>query len=74
MAGGRWRDAREAVKQIAPKVVEADPDGVTLFFFSDGKPVKYVSNRLLPCNTLFPYQDAFACIVFFFFLQIFTTL
>jgi len=41
MAGSRWKEARDAVKQIAPKVVEADPDGVTLYFFSDGKPAKY---------------------------------
>lgn len=35
MAGGRWRDAQAAVEKIAPKVVEADSDGVTMYFFSN---------------------------------------
>lgn len=59
MAGSRWRDAKAAVEQIAPKVrhfpaipkvltytqvVEADPDGVTMYFFND-KFVKYENVR-----------------------------
>jgi|UniRef100_A0A7S4FEE0 hypothetical protein len=31
----RWDEAREALKVIAPAVTEADPDGVTVYFFSD---------------------------------------
>ena len=36
MAGSLWRQAHEAVSILAPHVVRADPDGITLFFFSGG--------------------------------------
>lgn len=31
----RWQEAEEAVKVLAPAVCQADPDGVTVRFFSD---------------------------------------
>eukprot|EP01106_Pelomyxa_sp_JSP_P004458 TRINITY_DN1692_c1_g1_i1.p1 TRINITY_DN1692_c1_g1~~TRINITY_DN1692_c1_g1_i1.p1 ORF type:complete len:179 (-),score=59.31 TRINITY_DN1692_c1_g1_i1:69-605(-) len=31
----RWESAREAVELLAPAVCKADPDGVTVWFFSD---------------------------------------
>lgn len=41
MSGGLWREAGEAVKCLAPKVCKADPDGVSIFFFSSGSPSSY---------------------------------
>lgn len=35
IAGGYWEDARKAVQILAPEACKCDPDGLTLYFFSD---------------------------------------
>lgn len=35
MAGSLWRQAGEALQLLAPEAVKCDPDGITLYFFSD---------------------------------------
>ena len=37
MTGKRWNQAREAVKYLAKQACAADPDGITLCFFSSTK-------------------------------------
>jgi len=34
MAGSLWKQARQAVSLLAPFVCKADPDGITIYFFS----------------------------------------
>eukprot|EP01088_Endostelium_zonatum_P017482 TRINITY_DN517_c0_g1_i2.p1 TRINITY_DN517_c0_g1~~TRINITY_DN517_c0_g1_i2.p1 ORF type:complete len:481 (-),score=174.29 TRINITY_DN517_c0_g1_i2:43-1485(-) len=36
MAGSLWRQAHEAVSSLTPHVCRADPDGITIYFFSGG--------------------------------------
>eukprot|EP01118_Nematostelium_gracile_P009407 TRINITY_DN3169_c0_g1_i1.p1 TRINITY_DN3169_c0_g1~~TRINITY_DN3169_c0_g1_i1.p1 ORF type:complete len:348 (-),score=91.74 TRINITY_DN3169_c0_g1_i1:4-1002(-) len=40
MAGSLWRSAEKAVKHLAPYICKADPNGITLYFFTDSF-VKY---------------------------------
>eukprot|EP00727_Mastigamoeba_balamuthi_P003762 m51a1_g13383 hypothetical protein (337) ;mRNA; f:948-2342 len=35
MAGSNWREAAKALSRLAPYACRADPDGITLYFFSD---------------------------------------
>eukprot|EP00823_Brevimastigomonas_motovehiculus_P002052 TRINITY_DN1324_c1_g1_i1.p1 TRINITY_DN1324_c1_g1~~TRINITY_DN1324_c1_g1_i1.p1 ORF type:complete len:357 (+),score=123.96 TRINITY_DN1324_c1_g1_i1:83-1072(+) len=35
MSGGNWRDAKQALSYLAKPVCEADPDGITVYFFSN---------------------------------------
>ena len=32
----RWKEASEAVAQLVPHVLKCDPDGISLYFFSNG--------------------------------------
>jgi len=44
MAGSRWNEAKLAVSMIAPSACQADPDGITLYFFSSpGQTKKYTN-------------------------------
>jgi uncharacterized protein with von Willebrand factor type A (vWA) domain len=40
MSGSRWKEARAALRLIAPHAVKCDEDGVTLYFFGSGLPTK----------------------------------
>jgi len=44
MAGSRWKEARAAVSMIAPSACQADPDGITLYFFSGPGHMKKYTN------------------------------
>jgi len=37
----RWDQTRKGLEFLAPHITEADPDGVTVYFFSSGPPIKY---------------------------------
>jgi len=37
----RWDEARQAVAHLAPNICEIDPDGITIYLFSTGQPIKF---------------------------------
>eukprot|EP00004_Rigifila_ramosa_P027801 TRINITY_DN9184_c1_g1_i2.p1 TRINITY_DN9184_c1_g1~~TRINITY_DN9184_c1_g1_i2.p1 ORF type:complete len:227 (-),score=59.66 TRINITY_DN9184_c1_g1_i2:53-733(-) len=45
MSGANWRQAKEATAFLSEEITKADPDGVTLYFFSSGAPLKYENIR-----------------------------
>jgi len=48
MAGARWKEARTAVQMIAPSACRADPNGITIYFFSGPGSLKKYSNIKTP--------------------------
>ena len=61
MGGSNWTEAKRAVTFLAPHVVKADPDGISLYFFdhnvssyhkvNSAKKVQEIFNKEAPCGS-----------------------
>ena len=53
MSGSNWQEAKKAVRFLAPHVVKADPDGISLYFFDSGSSEYHNVNSATKVDKIF---------------------